>query len=601
MATGANQEILELVYRLKGEEDILRARRAVERNQEAVERLARAYLAGKVSEQDFERESVQLAASLRRAEAQLERLPAATDRVQNSFARFSPAAKGAGGAIFELSRGFQDFSAAGLYGISNNVEGLARAFTELRGAGLAAIRSALLGPAGIVAGFTGLALFGPQAFRAVKSFADSLYESGPSLDATIDRLRKIGEEADKAAQKAESAGKRVATAFLPPAEVEAGRRFGELLAKSDWTTARRAMAESGRAAQIASDPAIRAADKDIADTEAALTTARDNLQRMRASQEEVDPRRRTPLWQVQQTEQRVRRLEQFLAGVQRQRESRRAGLIAEGETWIEQQAAAAAAGDPLARQTIIGNMRSIGRGGLAADLAAITPELIESQRRNAAQARDAIENTRRRAGWGLRAAGDWLSQVNPFRAPTQEQKQQQEQAEQQRKQQERAGQQANEAVARQAREDAQRFGGGFDERIGAAILANEAQQRAGRGVSDEQADRQLTDQLADTMVRNSGGELTPDRALAAAHEIVSGARQGYEQQLTTLLNQQVSERDALLQMGNSALGALQQLGDNFQVNSQSYRQLAVQFQSLQQALWAAQRQRPLPSPRVPRN
>ena len=91
--SSVNSEVFELVYRLKGEADLRRARDAVAANEAAAESLARAYLSGKVAEDDFTRSSAELGAQLRRSRAALDALEAPAKAAAAAQARAAQEAR----------------------------------------------------------------------------------------------------------------------------------------------------------------------------------------------------------------------------------------------------------------------------------------------------------------------------------------------------------------------------------------------------------------------------------------------------------------------------------------------------------------------------
>lgn len=106
-------------------------------------------------------------------------------------------------ALVELSRGLQDYSAAGMVGISNNVEGLARSFSTLATSGVS-LTSVLMSPAGLVGGFTLLTtaaiVAGPKiqaAFSAIANGSNAVPAAAEKLDRLNDALEKSKERLEK--------------------------------------------------------------------------------------------------------------------------------------------------------------------------------------------------------------------------------------------------------------------------------------------------------------------------------------------------------------------------------------------------------------------
>jgi hypothetical protein len=142
--------------------------------------------------------------SARQAEASVDAVDAAMAEIAESseagargIAKFASAqdrandSKKAGAqALIELSRGLQDFQAAGLVGISNNIEGLAASVGKFATGGVS-LAALLASPAGIVAGLTLLTTAAIAGGPTVKAYFDALIDGSNKVPEATDNLRRM--------------------------------------------------------------------------------------------------------------------------------------------------------------------------------------------------------------------------------------------------------------------------------------------------------------------------------------------------------------------------------------------------------------------------
>ena len=156
----------------------------------------------------------------------------------DEFARFNKGVAGvkigtneATRATIELTRGFQDFAAAGLYGIANNVEGITLALKGLFSggimSGLKALSAGMMGPAGLITGFTLLTVLGPSVARAFGGFLDQL--DPDRIKPFADEVENLKKQAEAAALTFDQLNDKAKTAFQGDVEQESGRKVGDFL------------------------------------------------------------------------------------------------------------------------------------------------------------------------------------------------------------------------------------------------------------------------------------------------------------------------------------------------------------------------------------
>jgi hypothetical protein len=137
-----------------------------------------------------------------------EKAAGGADKLEQSTAKLGKSGGNSAQALLQLGRGVQDFSAAGILGITNNVEGLAQA----------------LGLGAGIAGTATLAVVGLQLLTPVlKKLSESFSDAGALAEAAA--IKKLGEEAEKLKERLrELAGAHTARAQAMEKENQATER-----------------------------------------------------------------------------------------------------------------------------------------------------------------------------------------------------------------------------------------------------------------------------------------------------------------------------------------------------------------------------------------
>jgi hypothetical protein len=190
------QEILEIIHRFLGGEEVARA---IAREEQELRNLQAALQAGAIGFDEFERQCNDV---IGRLDALRASSTATTPVLQGlgetaaGFGRLGTAAEGAGGRVasfgrtmIEASRFLQDFQAAGLMGVLNNIEGLSIALGL--GSGLAGVLT-----------IVGVAIqqFMPQ----IRDFLDSMRQGIPRE--MVDGVEDLGRQLDEAKKRFKELG-----------------------------------------------------------------------------------------------------------------------------------------------------------------------------------------------------------------------------------------------------------------------------------------------------------------------------------------------------------------------------------------------------------
>lgn len=206
----------------------------------------------------------------------------AVETVGAKMVPFRSSAKDATRATIELTRGFQDFAAAGLYGIANNVEGITLALQGLFAngirAGLSTLAAGMLGPAGLIAGFTAITVLGPAVVDKIREFLDSL-DPDP-VKAMTEAIKGIEEQNKNTTLSFDELIAKSKLAFAPDSEQESGRRIGEFLRNTGAAREAQAqMVQEETQRQIQADPRFAPIREQLAGLKADLAEAEASVAR----------------------------------------------------------------------------------------------------------------------------------------------------------------------------------------------------------------------------------------------------------------------------------------------------------------------------------
>lgn len=283
------EDVIKLVLETSGQETIDRLTKSTANYMALLTELTKAYARGEVTTEEFLRTTQKYESAIQSEAAMLERLTAAQNAQAASIGKVDAAATkatkgmaGFGQSAMQAGRFIQDFQAAGVMGIANNLEGLALALGG--GPGLAGALT-LFGVAYLA--------FKPQIAEFVKSFSNAV-DPVKAFQGTIEtleaKIKEISEKPHKFSidiQQLENAKEQIDAIKRGLAALEAaksGRTEDEKAAGDKFAKEFDATGGEGKAAledvqrvagdaAVASDPAVRAARKALADRERSQAAA----------------------------------------------------------------------------------------------------------------------------------------------------------------------------------------------------------------------------------------------------------------------------------------------------------------------------------------
>ena len=306
-------------------------------------------------------------------------------------------------SVIELSRGFQDFYSAGLYGIANNVEGLGIAFKGLFSegilGGIKAMASSLWGPAGLIAGFTIMTTAGPEIFKAIKNWLDL----EPDVESFADQVKRLAGETKNVGDEAAKSRAKLDAMFQTPAQKEATDR------------ARKVITEGPQGQQIGSILVAQEIDRltqaDPAQMERIKTQGElgrliPQIEQQRKQLEAERVRTTTPgatfsLSRTEEIDKRLADITRNLPDLQKQYAQAASDIRTKVEMpgGIRQQATEAVQSriqsmTPEDQKSIADLLNRRGMQGVASELRRLTPEFIEAERKAKADIKEFAERSR---------------------------------------------------------------------------------------------------------------------------------------------------------------------------------------------------------------
>jgi hypothetical protein len=203
-------------------------------------------------------------------------------------AHYRNANQDAANSLVYLTRAGQDAVQGGLYAVANNVEQITLALSNLASggaaAGMAALKSSLLGPAGIVVGLTALTMIGPKIVSAISGFIDSL--DTDKVTSFEQRVKEMKDRVEEAALSFDQLQAKSRAAFAGDAEQESGRRVGDFLRNSGAARAGRAnLIEQETNAALNADPNVQNIRGDIGQLQGEINAAERAVSEARTPQE----------------------------------------------------------------------------------------------------------------------------------------------------------------------------------------------------------------------------------------------------------------------------------------------------------------------------